>query len=161
MPNDFRRPWRFSGASKPVLTHNDVDTLDDPDAPLTAGLIANGFGGGGNLVTSVNGNLGAVVLDAADVGARPSSYVPAWGEVTGKPATFAPAAHEHAGEDITSGVINRARLGSGSPVAGTYVDGGTGVWTEVPQPQVYVRATSSDPIPPGTAAGTLIVTMAP
>lgn len=27
---------------------------------------------------------------AADVGARPSSWVPAWGDVTGKPSTFAP-----------------------------------------------------------------------
>lgn len=41
-------------------------------------------------VASVNGKIGTVSLTAADVGARPSSYVPAWSEVTSKPATFPP-----------------------------------------------------------------------
>lgn len=41
--------------------------------------------GSSELVSSVNGKLGAVVLNAADVGAKPSSYVPAWSEVTAKP----------------------------------------------------------------------------
>lgn len=47
-------------------------------------------GGGGGAVDSVNGQTGIVVLTAADVGAKPSSYVPTWSEVTGKPSTFAP-----------------------------------------------------------------------
>ena len=46
-------------------------------------------GGGGGAVDSVNGQTGDVVLDAGDVGARPSGNVP-WGEVSGKPATFPP-----------------------------------------------------------------------
>lgn len=41
-------------------------------------------------VASVNGKMGVVSLTAADVGARPSSYVPSWTEVTSKPTTFAP-----------------------------------------------------------------------
>lgn len=45
---------------------------------------------GGGAVDSVNGQTGVVVLTASDVGAKPSSYVPAWSEVTGKPTTFAP-----------------------------------------------------------------------
>ena len=32
---------------------------------------------------------------ASDVGARPSDWVPAWGDVTDKPSTFPPAAHNH------------------------------------------------------------------
>lgn len=47
-------------------------------------------GGGGGAVDSVNGKTGVVVLNAADVGAKPSSYVPDWTEVTNKPTTFAP-----------------------------------------------------------------------
>lgn len=50
--------------------------------------------GSSELVASVNGKIGDVVLTAADVGARPSSYVPTWAEVTGKPAvrgTIGPA----------------------------------------------------------------------
>jgi hypothetical protein len=43
---------------------------------------------GTGAVESVNGFTGVIVLDADDVGAKPSSYVPAWGEVTGKPSTF-------------------------------------------------------------------------
>lgn len=41
-------------------------------------------------VASVNGKMGVVDLTAADVGARPSSYVPSWSEVTSKPTTFPP-----------------------------------------------------------------------
>lgn len=38
-------------------------------------------------VQSVNGKIGPVEITAADVGALPSSYVPAWADVSGKPAT--------------------------------------------------------------------------
>lgn len=43
-------------------------------------------------VSTVNGKIGTVALTAADVGAKPSSYTPTWGEITGKPdfdATYA------------------------------------------------------------------------
>ena len=38
---------------------------------------------------------------AADVGARPSTWVPAWTDVTGIPTTFAPSAHQHPWGEIT------------------------------------------------------------
>lgn len=38
----------------------------------------------------VNGKMGAVVLTATDVGARPDAWVPAWEDVTGKPTIIAP-----------------------------------------------------------------------
>lgn len=38
-------------------------------------------------VQSVNGKVGAVVITASDAGALPSSYVPAWADVSGKPTT--------------------------------------------------------------------------
>lgn len=60
-------------------------------------------GGGGGAVDSVNGETGVVVLDAADVGAKPASYVPTWTEVTGKPTTFAP---------ITGTAANQAMPGN-------------------------------------------------
>lgn len=37
------------------------------------------------MVTSVNGKLGDVLLSAPDVGARPDDWTPEWGDVTGKP----------------------------------------------------------------------------
>lgn len=37
---------------------------------------------------------------------------PTWDEVSGKPATFAPAAHAHSASDITSGTLSDARLPS-------------------------------------------------
>lgn len=43
-----------------------------------------GGGGGGNIV-SVNGKTGTVVLNASDVGALPSEYVPNWGDIVGIP----------------------------------------------------------------------------
>lgn len=56
-------------------------------------------------VSSVNGQTGAVVLDAADVGALPSTYTPpaqSWTQITSKPATYTPTAHVHAIADVTS-----------------------------------------------------------
>lgn len=43
-----------------------------------------------------------------------------------------PTAHTHPASDVVSGVLAVARLGSGTPTAGTYVDGGTGAWTTLP-----------------------------
>lgn len=34
----------------------------------------------------------------------------AWGDVGGKPSTFAPAPHEHSADDITSGTLAAARI---------------------------------------------------
>lgn len=48
--------------------------LIGPDNPL---YISGGGGGGGGDVNSVNGKTGTVVLNAADVGALPTSYEPA------------------------------------------------------------------------------------
>ena len=139
--------------------------------------VVTGGGGGGGAVDSVNGQTGTVVLDAADVGAKPDSYVPTWSEVTGKPATFAPTIGTTAdtalagntviptntnqltngagyvtaatapvrsvagktgvvtlaGEDITSGVVAPARLGTGTPTADLVLKG-DGSWGSVPAP---------------------------
>lgn len=52
-------------------------------------------------------------LDAGDVGARPNTWVPAWGDVTGKPGTFPPSGHNHDASQITSGILSAARGGTG------------------------------------------------
>jgi hypothetical protein len=104
--------------------------------PGTPGLsayevaVANGFvgteaewleslaaGGGGGAVDSVNAQTGVVVLDAADVGARPDTYVPTWSEVTGKPSTFTPSAHTHAAGEVT-GLATVATTGSYADLTG-------------------------------------------
>lgn len=84
-------------------------SLDDPY------LIAvdDAGGGGGGAVTSVNGETGAVTLTAGEVGASPIG-------------------HDHPTSDITSGTFALARLGTGTPASGKYVDGGTGAWTTLP-----------------------------
>lgn len=50
---------------------------------------------GSDAVISVNGMTGAVVLSAADVGARPASWVPGWADILNKPVTMAPSEHSH------------------------------------------------------------------
>jgi hypothetical protein len=42
------------------------------------------------------------VLTAADVGALPDSYAPAWGDVTGKPSTYPPSSHSHSYASLSS-----------------------------------------------------------
>lgn len=70
--------------------------------------------GGGGAVSSVNGQVGEVVLGAADVGA-------------------ASASHAHAAGDITSGEFDAARLASGAPTTDqvpTYQADGTVAWAD-------------------------------
>lgn len=73
-------------SSGPANVFSSWVKLTSPDAP----------------VQSVNGQTGTVNLNAANVGARPSSYVPAWDEVTSKPVTFPPATHQHGVTDMTA-----------------------------------------------------------
>ncbi|WP_232676663.1 hypothetical protein [Nocardioides sp. R-C-SC26] len=80
--------------------------------------LPQGLPGSGN-VNTVNGVPGPdVVLTAANVGARADTWTPSWSEVSGKPSTFAPSAHQHSADDITSGNLAAARIADGSlPVA--------------------------------------------
>lgn len=83
---------------------------------------------GGGDVESVNGQTGIVALDASDVGALPDTYVPAWGDVTGKPS-FATVATTGVYADLTS----KPTLGTVSPLA---VVTGTGDTTGTSIPTV-------------------------
>src|SRR5690625_515696 len=71
-------------------------------------------------VVSVNGKTGVVTLDAADVGALPDDYTPAWPDVTGKPDVFPPAAHTHPVSDI-SGLADVAVSGEYGELDGMLV----------------------------------------
>lgn len=79
-------------------------TLTYNDASNTLTIAASG-GGGGGAVDSVNGETGVVVLTAADVGARPDTYVTAWSEIGSPPAVIA------AGADMATA---RGAIGAGT-----------------------------------------------
>lgn len=121
------------GSPPPSALATILAGLSDTDAALdvrVTDLEDNPGGGGSGTVTSVNGDTGpAVVLDAADVGARPSTYVPTWSEVTSKPTTFTPSAHGHTSTDITDFTeaaqdAVAAMLASGANVTLSYNDAG-------------------------------------
>lgn len=101
-------------------------------------------------VYTVNGMQGNVTLSAADVGARPSTYVPAWGEVTGKPTTFTPSAHTHAQSEITglttalAGKVDTTRTVNSKPLSAdiTLTPADVGA---APDAHQHVWANLSDP----------------
>ncbi|MFM5846874.1 tail fiber domain-containing protein [Aeromonas veronii] len=57
---------------------------------------------GTDAVISINGMTGAVVLSAADVGARPASWVPGWADIANKPVTMPPSEHTHAWSQLSN-----------------------------------------------------------
>ncbi|MGY3944798.1 prophage tail fiber N-terminal domain-containing protein [Aeromonas tecta] len=64
---------------------------------------------GSDAVISVNGMTGAVVLSAADVGARPASWVPGWADITNKPVTMPPSEHSHPWSQISNVPVYASR----------------------------------------------------
>jgi len=111
-------------------------TLDDPvDGSLTT--INGNF-------TAINTELGSHTHDASAITSgvfsadRLASGTPTttsflrgdsvwapvtWGDVSGKPTTFTPSAHNHSASEITAGVLAAARLGSGTASASTFLRG--------------------------------------
>ncbi|MGU5759609.1 tail fiber domain-containing protein [Aeromonas hydrophila] len=64
---------------------------------------------GSDAVISVNGMTGAVVLSAADVGARPASWVPGWADITNKPVSMPPSEHRHPWSQLSNVPIYASR----------------------------------------------------
>jgi hypothetical protein len=62
---------------------------------------------------------------------------------------YAPLSHDHDAADIVSGVLDVARLGTGTPSAQTYLDG-SGAWSEVQQVRLACKNTSASTITAGT-----------
>ena len=52
---------------------------------------------------------------------KPANYVPAWGEVTGKPSTFTPAAHTH-NEYVNQNAFSNVKVGSTTVAADSATD---------------------------------------
>ena len=85
-------------------------------------------------------------LDANDVGARPNTWVPAWGDVTGKPSTFPPSGHTHDASQIVSGILPAARGGTGvgsiAALASLLAGQGAGMLTKLAE--VSLSASASE-----------------
>lgn len=52
---------------------------------------------------------------------KPASYVPAWGEVTGKPSTFTPASHTHS-EYVNQNAFSNVKVGTTTVAADSTTD---------------------------------------
>ena len=65
-----------------------------------------------------DGESGGTPITAAELnrieaaGSAAASAVPAWADVTGKPATFPPESHSHSASEVSSGTLAVARIPS-------------------------------------------------
>lgn len=132
-------------------------TLFIDETELTSARAIVGPTGNDGSLTSVNGDTGpAVVLDAADVGARSSVWVPDWTDITGKPATFTPSSHVHVIADTTglqATLDAKAALASpaltGTPTSPTATNGTN--TTQIATTAFVQAAVSSSSLPSFTA----------
>ena len=94
-----------------------VNSGDAQDAPAGAKPISlYGVEAGGEAAPVAWGDVTgkpstfAPIVGTTATTAKAGNYQPAWGDVTGKPTTFAPATHTHAAGDINSGTLADARI---------------------------------------------------
>jgi len=115
--------WVGLGTSNAVLAQRMVEVLARIDGVLLSAGPPD----------SETGSVGAFAFDTTnqafygpkdESGWGDPNYITGvtWSAVSGKPSTFAPSAHQHAGEDITSGTIAAARIGA---LAASIITSGT------------------------------------
>ncbi|MDM5130025.1 tail fiber domain-containing protein [Aeromonas piscicola] len=85
---------------------------------------------GSDAVISVNSMTGAVVLSAADVGARPASWVPGWADITSKPVTMPPSEHGHPWSQLSNIPVYATRWPT-LPEVGAAAASHTHPWTQL------------------------------
>lgn len=124
----------------------------DPTAFVTLSVFeehTHTGGSGGGAVDSVNGKIGVVVLNAADVGAAPTSHMHAQAEVTGLATTLsgkAATVHTHAQADVTG--LTTALSGKAATVHTHAIADTTGLQTSLD-----AKAPLASPTFSGTVAG--------
>ena len=84
-----------------------IPNADDVDPAGSAAAVQ------ANLTAHIGNKSNPHGVTAAQAGARPNTWVPAWGDVTGKPSTFPPSGHTHDASQIVSGILPAARGGTG------------------------------------------------
>lgn len=113
-------PGNISGISEAIDDRVAVLLVPGPNVSIsyddaTGQLTISAAGGGGGAVASVNGETGIVVLDAADVSARPDDWEPEWDNIGSMPAAIAAGATaEIARDNIGAGTSNLAIGTSGT-----------------------------------------------
>jgi hypothetical protein len=88
----------------------------DSDLTSIAALTTTSFGR--SLLTQAD-----AAATRTTIGAGTSNFNGAYSSLSGIPGTFTPAAHNHAGSEITSGTVDPARLGSGTSITTKYLRG--------------------------------------
>ena len=112
-----------------ALLAGDIPSLSA--AIITSGTLAVSVGGtGANL--SATGGAGQYAKQATSGGAFTVGIIP---------AADLP---NHSAVLLTSGNVALSVLGTGTPAAGKYVDGGTGAWTAIPTPTENVTLTNDE-----------------
>lgn len=150
--------WRVAGALRSaatVISTSIADSTTVGRAVLTAVDAATAR-------SAIGAGTSNLAIGTTSTTAKAGDYAPAWNDVTDKPASFTPATHAHGAADISSGVLNIARIPTGT--TGTTVAlGNDARFTDARTPTAHAHAgediTSGTVafarLPVGTAAGTV------
>ena len=101
VPASLLVPFRNDALSRLTSLEAGGGAIDIEIATTGSGTAVTGVSKSGNTLTFAKGSTFSLSTHNHDTLYKPIGYAPTWGEITGKPTTFAPSAHTHTIANVT------------------------------------------------------------